>query len=169
MAAFNQDKPLQEYFDLVHDNPMPVPPRIYIFMWEFDGPNPGCGEFTKPDVYHCPQELHPDSDSFYCAVHQEHDPDKDKYPVKEFPNIWEFGSTDEAYNHSQVRDDIKDGDIFIVKSEKVIGFLIQAWPTAVTRKKGQFHGLRASGFEKMRARYPKTFTNLAVLVDSMKW
>src|SRR5687767_6226993 len=53
-----------------------------------------------------------------------------------------FNSTGEAYNASQVRDDIKDGDILSVPTEGVVGFLLAAWPVAIVtdlRGPGEFH------------------------------
>lgn len=54
-------------------------------------------------------------------------------------NEWEFESTGEAYDASQTRDEIKDGDLLIVKSEGVYGFLNKAWPIAVVGGPGEFH------------------------------
>lgn len=56
------------------------------------------------------------------------------------PAVHTFDSTGEAYNASQWRDDINDGDILFVPSERVIGFLYAAWPMAVTEEHGMFHG-----------------------------
>ena len=52
-----------------------------------------------------------------------------------------FDSTGEAYDTSQWRDDIHDGDVLVVPSEKVVGFLNAAWPCAVTATPGNFHQL----------------------------
>lgn len=52
-----------------------------------------------------------------------------------------FDSSGEAYDASQYDDDIKDGDVLHVPSEKVTGLLVKAWPTAVTEKHGSFHRL----------------------------
>lgn len=56
-------------------------------------------------------------------------------------NIHYFDSTSEAYGASQCDDDIKDGDLLIVKSEMVYGVLVGAWPTAVIwgMDSGSFH------------------------------
>ncbi|ULD38929.1 hypothetical protein [Rhodococcus qingshengii] len=54
-------------------------------------------------------------------------------------NVWVFDSTDGAYNTTQTDDDIRDGDILLVPSENVAGFLNKAWPTAVTEDAGAFH------------------------------
>jgi hypothetical protein len=50
-----------------------------------------------------------------------------------------FESTGDAYDASQCREDIKDGDILVVREEGVIGVLCKAWPVAVTKKFGKFH------------------------------
>ncbi|KZM75782.1 hypothetical protein [Nocardia terpenica] len=54
-------------------------------------------------------------------------------------NVHVFGSTGEAYDHSQFREDIKSGDILLVPSEGVAGWLEQAWPIAATDQVGEFH------------------------------
>jgi hypothetical protein len=48
------------------------------------------------------------------------------------PMIHEFYNTGQAYDASQCRDDIKDGDILIVPNEGAIAILCAAWPTAIT-------------------------------------
>lgn len=55
------------------------------------------------------------------------------------PSVHTFGSTGEAYNASQCRDEIKDGDVLSVPSERVVGVLIGAWPTAISEAAGEFH------------------------------
>lgn len=55
------------------------------------------------------------------------------------PNTHTFDSTGEAYDQSQWRDDIHDGDVLHVPSEKVVGILYQAWPVALTKNHGEFH------------------------------
>ncbi|MGW4048854.1 hypothetical protein [Streptomyces sp. NPDC004721] len=57
------------------------------------------------------------------------------------PAVHRFDSTWEAYNASQCRDDIRDGDVLVVEPEGVVGFLDAAWPAAITKAHGQFHGL----------------------------
>lgn len=37
---------------------------------------------------------------------------------------------------------VKDGDVLYVPSEKVIGFLYQAWPVAITKEHGEFHAIK---------------------------
>lgn len=52
-----------------------------------------------------------------------------------------FDSTGAAYDASQTRDDIRDGDVLVVESEGVVGIMVAAWPTAVTLRSGAFHVL----------------------------
>lgn len=55
-----------------------------------------------------------------------------------------FDSTSDAYNASQCDDNIKDGDVLVVPSEGVIGFMYGAWPIAVVYADddpGAFHVL----------------------------
>jgi len=42
-----------------------------------------------------------------------------------------FGSSGEAYDASQTRDEIKDGDVLFVPSENALAIVVSAWPTAV--------------------------------------
>jgi len=48
--------------------------------------------------------------------------------------VWEFYSTGEAYNASQCRDEIKDGDILLVPNEGAAAILVRAWPVAVSQE-----------------------------------
>jgi hypothetical protein len=56
------------------------------------------------------------------------------------PNVHRFETTGQAYDASQTRDDIADGDVLVVISERVVGVLVSAWPVAVTTEAGAFHG-----------------------------
>lgn len=55
------------------------------------------------------------------------------------PKIHTFDSTGEAYNASQCDEDISDGDVLVVPSEKVVGVLVEAWPVAAGTLNGEFH------------------------------
>lgn len=60
------------------------------------------------------------------------------------PNVHTFESTGEAYDASQCDDAIRDGDVLVVASEGVIGFLAAAWPIAIVfpdDDPGEFHSL----------------------------
>ena len=57
------------------------------------------------------------------------------------PTVHHFSSTSEAYSASQTREDIHDGDVLAVISERVVGILVDAWPTAISEAHGEFHRL----------------------------
>jgi hypothetical protein len=70
--------------------------------------------------------------------------------------VHQFDSTGEAYDASQCRDDIHDGDVLFVPSEGVAGFLYKAWPVAVTEACGAFHSLsQGSDWETMALQWSK--------------
>lgn len=52
-----------------------------------------------------------------------------------------FTDSRTAYDHTQHRNNIHDGDILHIPSENIAGFLMQAWPVAVSPNKGELHGL----------------------------
>lgn len=53
-------------------------------------------------------------------------------------NKHEFSSTFEAYDNTQWNEELKTGDIIIIKSEKVVG-VVDTWPIAVTVEFGELH------------------------------
>lgn len=55
------------------------------------------------------------------------------------PRIHRFETSGEAYDASQTWDEILDGDVLSVPSEKVVGVLIEAWPVAIGETSGEFH------------------------------
>lgn len=67
--------------------------------------------------------------------------------------VHRFDDTTEAYDATQCRDGIRDGDVLVVESEKVVGFLVEAWPIAITEASGEFHGLTAPVGEFKEGRY----------------
>ncbi|MEV3895346.1 hypothetical protein [Streptomyces anulatus] len=69
------------------------------------------------------------------------------------PAVHRFTSTEEAYDETQTRDDIRDGDVLVIESENVVGFLRSAWPGAITAEHGELH----------------TFTRSARLIDNGKY
>lgn len=77
-----------------------------------------------------------------------------------------FRTTGEAYDASQCREEIKNGDILVATEEKVVGFLLDAWPVAVTVAYGNFHTKDPkyswSEMESMRKVDPPNFLNCAV-------
>ncbi|MET7495087.1 hypothetical protein [Streptomyces sp900116325] len=75
---------------------------------------------------------------------------EDATPLKA---VHRFDDTIEAYDATQCRDDIRDGDVLVVESEKVVGLLVEAWPIAITEVSGEFHGLTAPVGEFKDGRY----------------
>ncbi|MEN3280068.1 MAG: hypothetical protein V7607_1208 [Solirubrobacteraceae bacterium] len=64
------------------------------------------------------------------------------------PAVHEFESTSEAYDAVNVGETFSDqpvpvrnGDVLVVPSERVVGVAIHAWPTAITAERGCFHFL----------------------------
>jgi hypothetical protein len=55
--------------------------------------------------------------------------------------VFTFDDTRSAYDHTQIRDDIHDGDVLHIPSETVAGFLMQAWPVAISPGTGALHAL----------------------------
>jgi hypothetical protein len=69
------------------------------------------------------------------------DPD-DWWPRPQIINgirVHTFSSTATGYDQTQYRNDIHDGDVLFVPTERVAGFLMQAWPIAVSVNNGEFH------------------------------
>jgi hypothetical protein len=56
------------------------------------------------------------------------------------PIAFRFYSTREAYDATQTNDHIRDGDVLVIEREQVVGFLVSAWPAAVTSVHGELHG-----------------------------
>jgi hypothetical protein len=58
-------------------------------------------------------------------------PDLDVEPVSErVPAVHEFDSTSFAYDMSQCDDEIKNGDVLVVRSERAVAIMLEAWPCA---------------------------------------
>ncbi|MCR8576175.1 hypothetical protein [Streptomyces sp. Isolate_219] len=55
--------------------------------------------------------------------------------------VHRFEDTADAYNSTQVRDDIRDGDVLVIESEGVVAFLRTAWPAAITAERGELHSV----------------------------
>jgi hypothetical protein len=55
--------------------------------------------------------------------------------------IHRFETASEAYDASQTRDEIHDGDVLVSISEGIVGILVEAWPAAITDERGCFHRL----------------------------
>lgn len=55
-----------------------------------------------------------------------------------------FNSTGEAYDATQCSDEIKDGDVLVIRSEGVVG-IADTWPFAVTEAAGNLHSIDTVG------------------------
>ncbi|WP_127356476.1 hypothetical protein [Actinacidiphila soli] len=73
--------------------------------------------------------------------------------MSHLPTVHRFDDTTEAYDATQCRDDIRDGDVLVIEREGVVGFLVSAWPVAVTALHGEFHGLTKPAQEYRGGRY----------------
>ncbi|MYX36524.1 MULTISPECIES: hypothetical protein [unclassified Streptomyces] len=65
----------------------------------------------------------------------------EKVDAERASGIFRFFDTVDAYDATQCREDIEEGAILIVESDKVVGFLVEAWPVAITQEHGEFHPL----------------------------
>jgi hypothetical protein len=54
------------------------------------------------------------------------------------PRVHSFDSTTEAYNATQCYEEIRDGDVLLIESEKVIA-IASTWPFALTESFGELH------------------------------
>ncbi|MFI1408861.1 hypothetical protein ACH4Y0_02810 [Streptomyces sp. NPDC020707] len=54
------------------------------------------------------------------------------------PKVHPFGSTTDAYNATQCSEEIHDGDVLLIESEKTIG-IAWTWPFALTEHVGELH------------------------------
>ncbi|MFD3455787.1 hypothetical protein ACFWVC_26865 [Streptomyces sp. NPDC058691] len=69
------------------------------------------------------------------------------------PAVHHFGDTREAYDATQCREDIRDGDVLVVESAKVVGFLDAAWPVSITEEHGEFHAMATGAPRYADGRY----------------
>ncbi len=53
--------------------------------------------------------------------------------------VWYFDESGEAYDACMSRDCIDNGDVVVILKQGIVGVLIDAWPTAVTREHGALH------------------------------
>ncbi len=52
--------------------------------------------------------------------------------------VHEYDNTVDAYDYCQCDDDLNDGDILHIPSEKVVG-IVSTWPMAITKEYGSLH------------------------------
>ncbi|MFJ5120848.1 hypothetical protein [Kitasatospora sp. NPDC088548] len=62
------------------------------------------------------------------------------FPTSGVPAVHRFDSTVEAYDATQCDEEIRDGDVLVIESERVVGFLVKAWPVSATTARGELHG-----------------------------
>ncbi|MBA0053474.1 hypothetical protein E0L36_22120 [Streptomyces sp. AJS327] len=74
-------------------------------------------------------------------------------PEVSVPGTHTFDSSAEAYDASQCRDDIRDGDVLVVPSEGIVAILNRAWPAALTAVHGELHTLTAAAGDIEGGRY----------------
>ena len=53
--------------------------------------------------------------------------------------VHHFDSTEDAYDESQTRDDIADGDVLVILPEHVVAVMVGAHPAAITGNHGELH------------------------------
>ena len=63
--------------------------------------------------------------------------------------IHEFESSSEAYDACQCDEDIEDGDVLVVRPERVVG-VANTWPFAVTKEHGDLHALKGASEQALR-------------------
>ncbi|MEU2179703.1 hypothetical protein [Streptomyces thermolilacinus] len=77
------------------------------------------------------------------------------------PIVHRFYSTREAYDATQTRDHIIDGDVLVIEREQVVGFLRSAWPVAITEERGELHGMNVPAHEYEQGRYAASVARAA--------
>ncbi|MFG2404232.1 hypothetical protein ACGFR8_07810 [Streptomyces brevispora] len=78
-------------------------------------------------------------------------------PAPAAPAVHRFEDTRQAYDASQ-GDGMRDGDVLVIESEGVVGFLTGAWPVAITAEHGELHALTISAREVEDGRYATSTT-----------
>ncbi|WP_228980200.1 hypothetical protein [Streptomyces sp. DH12] len=61
--------------------------------------------------------------------------------------------TTQAAREAADRDEIADGDVIVIDAEQVVGFLVIAFPTALTEERGTFPHLTKPGRDYMSGEY----------------
>lgn len=54
------------------------------------------------------------------------------------PKVWHFASSTDAYAAAD-REEVTDGDVLVVESERIVGFVAVIRPVAITEQHGAFH------------------------------
>ena len=80
-----------------------------------------------------------------------------------------FPDSGTAYDETQWRDDIHDGDVLYVPQEHIVGFLYEACPCALTKNNGHLHDIKAEWFnDENVGKYINTLyvaTRMALIED----
>lgn len=71
------------------------------------------------------------------------------------PRIHRFDTTAQALNAAN-REELTDGDVLVVKAEKVVGFLVIVLPAAITEERGCFGHLPSPAYEFATRNYTKS-------------
>jgi hypothetical protein len=85
--------------------------------------------------------------------------------------VFYFDDSSDAYNGSQCRDEIADGDILIGKRDRAVAILVKAWPVSITREtRANFHGLETNvTWDKYeRGHYLDSFRQAADLLTALE-
>ena len=80
-----------------------------------------------------------------------------------------FESTGEAYDACQCDENIREGDVLVIESEKVVG-VAHTWPCAVTCESGKLHHL-AFGYaaEEVSAAFAIGFAEAQHIASGRGW
>lgn len=81
--------------------------------------------------------------------------------------IWRFFDTVDAYNATQCNEDIKNGDVLIIEGDSVVGFLVDAWPVAITEAHGELHALREPAGDWRNGDYLESAVRAAKIAREM--
>ncbi|CAM5479999.1 MULTISPECIES: hypothetical protein [Streptomyces] len=60
------------------------------------------------------------------------------------PTVWHFASTADARAAIE-QDQVADGDVLVVASERAVAFVVGVWPVAITQEHGTFHAYAKLG------------------------
>lgn len=125
-------------------------------MWKVMFPSPYGGQ---PSIYWVTADSAPDAETVArqqagsgitveAPASVEHaddvDPEGEVWPRPRLVDgirVFTFDDSRAAYDQTQAREDIHDGDVLHIPSETVAGFLMQAWPVAISPNTGELHGL----------------------------
>lgn len=77
-----------------------------------------------------------------------------------------FDTTQEAYDACQCDDNVRDGDILVIASERVVG-IAATWPFAVTDQHGELHRAKDDHWVLLAAKYGTKLINAGKLAYSL--